>query len=287
MTGINAAVCVGVKGDPQIGRIREWCLHYINLGFTRIYLFDNNDIDGPNPLDVLADLTDYIQYIDIRGNYNPNRQWVSYSLCYLSNSNKHTHILFVDDDEYLILYQDKSINEYLSRPQFQNIDCIHINWKVYNSGDILFEDPNIPLIQQYTTPIPYNLCNYPNIPEDDHVKTLVRCSDKRIYFRHPHFADCTDGTLTCVNASGIPCTPSYPFSPHDYTLASLNHYQSRSVDVFCYKRLGTRSKVMFDHYPVNPTKEIERFFKYNDRTPEREQYIKDYCKTHNISCTYY
>lgn len=282
MTEINAAVCVGVKGDPKISRLREWCEHYMNLGFSKIYLYDNNEIDGPNPMSVLQGLEDYIDYTSIRGNHDRNRQWNSYTDCYIRNMHKHSHILFADDDEYLILNEDKSIKDYLSRPQFQDADCVHINWKVFNSGDILFEDPNIPLIQQYTQPIPFTLCNYPNIPEDNHIKTIVHCTGKPIYFHHPHFATGYNCQLKCVNASGLPCRSEYPFVDSDYRLAALNHYQARSVDVFCYKRLGGRGMKMFDDYTFVPKKEIERFFKYNYRTPEREQYIWEWCKSHNI-----
>jgi hypothetical protein len=276
---MRVGLCVGVKGDPKIGRLREFIEHYINLGFDKIFLYDNNEEDGPNPLDVLQDYLEYIEYNDIRGNHDKNRQWGSYTDCYYKHNLDYDWILFADDDEYLILKEDKNIKEYLSRDIFKDADCIHVNWKIFNSGDILFEDPNISLIEQYTTFIPTTLCNYPNIPEDNHVKTIVKCCGKKIYFRHPHFASCIGSPLKCVTASGNPCVPEHPFSPFDESLAVLNHYQARAVDVFCYKRLGGRSTKMFDDYPYIPEKEIERYFKYNERTPERENYIAKFLES--------
>lgn len=279
---MRTGVCVGVKGDPKIARLREWVEHYIKLGFDKIFLYDNNEVDGPNPLDELTGLEEYVEYKSIRGDHSKNRQWGTYTDCYLHYGNDYDWIAFFDDDEYLVLNQDNNIQEYLSRPQFQTADCIHVNWKIFNSGDILFEDPNIPLIEQYTQPIPFDLCNYPGIPEDNHVKTIVHCTGKMIYFHHPHFASGYNCQLKCVNASGLPCKSEYPFTQHDYSLAALNHYQARSVDIFCYKRLGGRGMKMFDDYNFIPKKEIERYFKYNVRTIEREQYIKEWCEEHNI-----
>lgn len=279
---MRVGLCVGVKGDPKIIRLREYVEHYINLGFDKIFLYDNNELDGPNPLEALKGLEEYIEYRPIRGVHSKNRQWGSYTDCYIHYAYDYDWIAFLDDDEYLVLNEDKSIKDYLSMPEFQDVDCIHVNWKIFNSGDILFEDPNIPLMEQYKQTIPYDLCNYPGIPEDDHVKTIVHCRGNVVYFYHPHFATTCKGKLKCVNASGLPCKSEYPFSAHDYKLAALNHYQARSVDVFCYKRLGGRGMKMFDDYPFIPKKEIERYFKYNERTPEREKYILKWCEEHGI-----
>lgn len=279
---MRTGVCVGVKGDNQIIRLREWVEHYVKLGFDRIFLYDNNDFDGPNPLDCLKGLEHYIEYNDIRGCYDKDRQWKSYTNCYVRHQFDCDWILFVDDDEYLFLYEDKTIQDYLSRECFKDVDCIHINWKLFDSGDLLFEDPDIPLYKQYTHPVSNEVYAYPNIPANSHIKCFLHCNGKPIYFRHPHFACGVNGHLTCVNASGLPARCEYPFTPVDHRIAALHHYQLRTIDIFCYKRLGERSKVMFDHYPFMPAKEIEGYFKYNEHTQERELYVMDYCIKHNI-----
>ena len=274
---MKCAVVVGVRGDND--RLREWCLHYINLGFDKIILYDNNPKGGENPLDVVYDLKQFITYVDKRGDETKGKQMKYYSEALFLFKDQFDWIAFFDSDEYLVLNKDLLIKEYLSRDMFKDVDCIHVNWKMYNSGDRLFEDPDLSTFENYPTPMPLDFHYGYKFPENNHIKSIVHsshCRDKTVIFNHPHYCMTWSGqTLTAVTASGHPCPNMYPWVAYDYEYAELRHYQLRTVDKFCFKRLGGRGMIMFDGAIYDPKKEIDRFFAYNKKTPEREQYIKN------------
>ena len=74
-----AIVCPIRMGQEYI---RDYVEYHINLGFDNIILIDNNETDGPNPMDQLIGLEQYILYEDARGNHNKNRQNTLNTLMY-------------------------------------------------------------------------------------------------------------------------------------------------------------------------------------------------------------
>lgn len=259
---IKVAVVVGVRGS--LNTIREWVEHYINLGFDKIIIYDNNtDCDVQ---DYLQGFGEYV--ICTKGN---NRQLQTYNEAYRTYRNDFDWIAFFDDDEWLVLNQDKTIKEYLSRDCFKKVDCIHINWKVYGDNGHLHPTGE-PTFIQFPEPCdPEVKTTYP-WSQNCHIKTILRCG-KTVQFTNPHY--CIPNNLVCVNNKGDR-VGNGPFINYNYELAELRHYQLRSTEEFCRKRLGGRGKVMYDGYPITVANEISWYFRYNERTPEKEQLIQDY-----------
>ena len=277
----KVALCTGIKGEGHL--LREFVEYYISIGINRIFLYDNNDPDGEKPSELLKGLEDYVDITDIRGNQSKTRQWDSYTDCYNKHNYEFDFICFFDSDEFLFLNKDKTIQEYLSRPMFQNVDCICPNWKMYTDNDLIYPIPNKSTFEQFQNPLSYEHLagNFHGIRMDDHIKTIVHCRNKLIIFKHPHYPISSE-PLVCVNASGVHVPSHHPFSHYDFEYAELRHYQLRTTSEFCHRRLWGRGKQMFDGMPYIPAKEIAYYFSYNKFTPEKWNYIQKYCKENNI-----
>ena len=83
--------------------------------------------------------------------------------------------------------------------------------------------------------------------------------------------------LVCVNNKGDKVANG-PFANYNYELAELRHYQLRSTEEFCRKRLGGRGDRMFNGYPITIKNEIEWYFTYNEFTKEKLQLIQSYLR---------
>ena len=63
----KVALCAIAKNENLY--IREWANWYKRLGVSKIFIYDNNDINGERFEDVISDFikTGFIEIIDVRG----------------------------------------------------------------------------------------------------------------------------------------------------------------------------------------------------------------------------
>jgi hypothetical protein len=76
-------VAIVAIGKSENHYIKEWVEHYYNLGVNKIFLYDNNDIDGEKFEDEIAKYikSGYVEIINYRG-IKPNSSNIQ-SLAYL------------------------------------------------------------------------------------------------------------------------------------------------------------------------------------------------------------
>ena len=161
--------------------IREWVEYYKNLGFTNIVLYDNN-YDGEEHFeDVIGD---YIEsgFVILKDYRNQKVcQIKAYNECYEEYGKLYDWIAFFDCDEFLTLKKRNTIEEYLSALYFKRYDMIHINWMCYSDNDLVrYEDK--PVLERFTTPLPYDTKVAYNFPENNHVKSIVRGGLRKFEF---------------------------------------------------------------------------------------------------------
>lgn len=147
---ISVALCAIAKNENLY--IREWVEHYKNLGIDKIFLYDNNDIDGEIFEEVINDYIEsgYVEVIDVRGIW-PS-QIESYNNFYHSNkSSEFDWILYCDIDEFLEMDNKFSnINQYLNQSHFNEFDVIKICWKCFDDNDLVYVKDNDYSIKRFT-----------------------------------------------------------------------------------------------------------------------------------------
>ena len=97
----GAAICIIVKNE--INYLKEFVKHYKELRFDKIYLYDNNDINQENYIDLLKEEinSNFVEIINFRG--KSKGQLLAYNDCYKKHLKDYSWFLFIDADEYLYI----------------------------------------------------------------------------------------------------------------------------------------------------------------------------------------
>lgn len=270
---------VAVKLDNQY--IQEYINHYLSLGTDKIILIDNNDLDGQDPRPLLTEFGDKVIYIDKRGIYDTKRQFKFYTEAYNTYKDSFEWLAFFDSDEYFFLNKHKTVKEYLSMPMFKDVDCVCPNWKMYTDNEHIYNEDK-PVLERFTTPCTEPVMAGYSFCHNRHIKTIIHCTGKDLYFDHPHYCKSVNGQpLNVVNSAGQKIIYAYPFCDRTFEYAELRHIQTKSTEEFCIRRVGLErqnSHQRFDGSYSNKIDEVNYYFKLNRPTQEKVNFINEYIR---------
>lgn len=263
--------CVCGIGKYEENYLAEWLEWHINLGFDRIYFYDNNDLNNDKQKEICMKYPQVI-YIDIRGltykhtlrtsKPTMSLQFSVYQHCYENCDSK--YLMFIDIDEFLILNTIKSIRDLIRFKKY-----IHVNMLEYDDNDIVYKDDRLVMERFTRVAEEYVICNdqYGPVTNIDHIKSIVQTGNN-VLFKNPHFCF-TD--IQCKSPSGKNIINLYLNKDHDYSCV-LNHYCTKTVEeaVRKYKRGnpdGSKINNFFEH-----------FFRVNKYTIEKYEYLQKHLK---------
>ena len=223
---VKVALCVVAKQENIY--IKEYVDYYLNLGIKKIFLYDNNELEGENFEEILENEINIglIEIINFRGLYKPQKR--AYNECYINNKFNFDWIAFFDVDEYLYLENFININNYLSLSKFKKCSSILFNWRNYGDNNNIYYNPK-PIVNRFIIPFYYKR----NFNYDKYIYSAAKSIVKgglNITWKHfPHF----------LNNSNI-CRPngdiiSEPLSPPFYSSAYLKHYATKSTEEYIIK----------------------------------------------------
>ena len=143
-------VCLCTIGKNENSYIREFVEYYKKYGVDKIFLYDNNDLNGKNFGEVISDYINsgFIELIDYR-NISSDSQILSYNDCYKKNYKNYDWLIFYDIDEYIYLKDFKNIKSYLGDKRFFECERIQLNWIFYTDNNLLYYD-NRTLAERFT-----------------------------------------------------------------------------------------------------------------------------------------
>jgi len=261
-TKTKIALCTIAKKENRY--IKYFVEFYKKLGYNHIYFYDNNE-PGDESIDDIQIVKEGIKegFITIINYKKKIRSVVtrSYYDCYERFNLEYDWISFIDVDEYLILKPNGStIQEFLDNPRFNNCDNVKFNWRVFTDNDQLdFEDR--PLMERFPIETNYKF-------ENRHVKSTVRGklnykNLKKNYSPHSIWSN-----IKACSSSGKKTDGKYFILPPDLEFASLNHYVTKSVKEFFYKKYKT--KIDVNTIPKGKKDYLfNYFFKINKKTKEK------------------
>lgn len=268
----KVALCCMAKCENQY--IREWVEYNLNLGFNKIFIYDNNDIDGERFDDVIGD---YIKdgkcdVINFRGRKCCQEE--AYHDCYVKNNRDYDWIAVFDIDEFLTLKQHNNVKEFLNDERFKDFQLIHINWMCYGDNEML-DDDGRPCQQRFVTPLPYNIKRFKDFPENNHIKSIVRGGLKHINWRFiAHTPWCF---YRCCNATGKECEVRSPYNPYNFDVAYLRHYYTKTIGEWIKIKQARGYGDMPDE-DARKKLGIDVFFMLNNRTKEKLKYAEKIIK---------
>lgn len=281
-TPLKVALCAIAKNENLY--IREWVEWYKNLGISKIFLYDNNEIDGERFEEVIDDYikSKFVEVIDRRGitktvstdKDGQTLQGLSFSDCYYKNYKKYDYICFFDIDEYLEIYHTYE-NLYQFLHDFDKFDGIRVQWKMYGDNEQLYYE-NKPLYKRFK--------KESNASYDKHVKQIINCRkkfDEELLF-------CAHGVFNkkynFVNVNKQPVKNVYmDIIVYDNLPVFLNHFYSKSTEEFFKRKYNKPSAVTGINNKRNFNLDFlkHQYFEYNKITEEKERFIDIFINSAN------
>jgi hypothetical protein len=142
----KTAICLISKQENRY--IKEFVEYYKNYGVDKIFIYDNNDLDG----EVFQQEIDnyikdnFVEIINFRGKKRPQLDIMND--CFIKNFENYEWLIFFDIDEYIHLKDYKSIKNFLNNDKFKNCQKIQLNWVYHTDNNILYYE-NRPLKERF------------------------------------------------------------------------------------------------------------------------------------------
>ena len=265
----NKKVAICAIGRNENRYAVEWVEHYKKLGVSKIFVYDNY-FNDEEPLAVTLKKYEDAGFVEILP--IPNRKGMqhrAYEHCYKLHGDEYAWIGFLDFDEYLRWEGRKKIETMFQK--YNDADCVLVNWRLFTDSGLTHYDPR-PLKERFTEVMPLDQHVKYTWPENDHVKCFVAGGLGIVNFNSPHHP----GTqMRCVNVSGEDVKNESFVHPYDHSVMRLDHYWTKTAEEWIGNKL-MRGFPSGRTYMDNFIKAQERyFFAVNERTPEKEQIIRD------------
>ena len=260
-----ALCCIGRLENQYAVEFVEW---YKKLGFNKIFIYDNNHGKEEHFEEVLQPYIDdgLVEVVPFRD--MEKVQLKAYTDCYNTYGKDYDWMAFFDFDEFLVLANDTDIHSFLEK--FNDFDCVKINWMTYTDNELINNDGR-PVNERFTQPADFNLRVQYRFPENNHVKSIVRCGKENFVWKwSPHIPVCVKSPC---NANGE-SSNNKPFQLYTFKNAYLKHFPTKTIEE--YIRVKLRRGVADRRYSTFiDTYGMSKFFKYNKRTPEKVNFIKN------------
>ena len=262
----KVALCLIARLENKY--IREYIEHYINLGFDKIFIYDNNRPGEERIIDEVNDFAEsgFVDVIDWP-DFTHRAQKTSYQDCWDKNHNSYDWIAFFDADEYLILNNASNIKEFLSNEIYDGYYVITVSIKNYDDNDIIVNDSKTRL-DKYTRESENQV--------DIWVKSIVRCDGNNVDFMiyeydinicPYHIPKIENQKLICNVDGETGKTSSGIWSCGDGKNAFLKHIPTGCIDDF------VKYKDVRKHIHGHDLIGICYFFLHNKETREKRDYF--------------
>ena len=265
--GINdVAICVIARMEHDY--LFEFVEHYIGLGVKKIFIYDNGRGDEPVPQITRAQV-EVINWRDREAGQN-----AAYNDCYQKHGYDYGWIGFLDADEFVRLSdRHKDIVTYL-KDVGGHADVVLLNWRIMTDSGLTHKDAR-PVQQRFTQPmLPLDKrVKFTDTPENDHVKAFVRGGIERLKFADTPHCPTKPADMIAVNSNGERAKLS-AFTPFQHRYAWIDHYHTKTAEEFLGK--CRRGFPLGAHYEETYRRQaVDFFFKINERTPEKEDLLRD------------
>lgn len=256
---MKIAICAIIKQENLY--LREWVEYHKKLGFDKIFLYDNNNVNGEYPHQVIGDyiMDGYVKVHNVRGfpfvislsgGARMGLQSTVYNKCRIENKKEYDWMAFIDVDEFITIGKDE--------PQ-----DIHLIFEKYGYADNGFEQV---LMSWYTIgsggkthyedrPVQERFIEHKDIEDtkeckttmsDYWVKSIVKTDipdDKLFKLGNEHSVDdlysCSEyGLYIPLNNIGECCRLTYFL----HNILYVRHYFSKSLWEHISRRVMRRSK---------------------------------------------
>ena len=260
-------VCICTIGKLENLYIREYISHYIKYGVDKIFIFDNNDLNGERFENVINDYIEnsFVEIINYRGVKQP--QLKAYQQCLNFNYNKYNWIIFYDIDEFIFLKNFSNVKNYLNQERFYKCQSIQLNMVFHNDNELLYYD-NRTLFERFNKTKKSNKVAALKTILKGNIKTKITC----VHNINNKLKSCNGfGELNHKEKFAI-----YTKKP-DNKFYYIDHFCFKSTEEFINK-LNNRGSSLYGKTNEGKLKKIGWYFSVNKITSKKIDYLEKYIK---------
>ena len=221
----NIHVCICTLGKWENKYIREFVEHYEKYGVDKIFLYDNNDLDGETFEDVIMDYINkgFVKILNWRGIRKGLHRLMND--CYNRNFRKYDWLIFYELDEFINLHNYTNIKKFLNEKKFKNCQLLYLNSIAHTDNNLLYYE-NKPLAVRF----PKFITLRKNVKLD--VKFIIRGHLNNFKINHVH-----TGSKKLINCNSF----GHKNKIHGNHATELDfnnyidHYYSKSTEEFINK----------------------------------------------------
>ena len=175
---LNRRICICTLGKEENKYIREFIFHYKNYGVDKIYLYDNNDINGEHFESAISDYIteEFVEILNWRG-----KKKIVYKImneCYYKNKDNYDWIIFYELDEFIHLSNYTNIKTFLKEKKFDKCQIIYLNLIVHDDNSQLYYQ-NFSLFKRFPNKVSKRIEKFLQ------VKMIIKGGIKdMVYFLH-------------------------------------------------------------------------------------------------------
>lgn len=278
---MSIAICGIAKNENLY--VREWVEYHKYIGVEKIFIYDNNDIDGEHLEEVLYDyIPSFVEIINVRGIEKESTQEDGlilqnhcYVECYNNHKSEYDYMAFIDIDEF-INTRNKDINEVLS--SYNNFDTLLLSWKNHGDNGLVRYD-NRPVRERFTGGVRSNT----GFRNNKCCKSIVHCGNKDIIIspkasiRHKFlFKDGINIDSTGKIIKEINHINAQLLSPV-YGKLYIDHYITKTLEEYLfryYNRVDSSSISKKRKFLLVDV--INNFYKFNYESAEKSKVFKEF-----------
>ena len=219
------AMCV-VARDAHDDLV-EWVHHHFKLGFSKIYLYDDNS-DPPLARVVKPWIeSGRIEYTLFSEFTHPSNkpQLYGYDRCLQEHAQKHSFMAFFDIDEYLMFQQGPPIQHLPTfLKKFEQYSALAVHWRLFGSYGREYR-PDRGTLRSYPRCLPTNHTQHLFVKTIANTKCTAATTDTPHSFRH----NCSRPAVR-TNFAPVSGQSADDLPVHD--VLALHHYATRSAEEF-------------------------------------------------------
>jgi hypothetical protein len=266
----NTKVCICTPVKKENRYIKEYVEHYIKYGVDKIFLYDNNELNGERLEDVIGEFIKkgIVEVFDYRGKVKPLFNIMNN--CYQRNYQIYDWIIFFEVDEYIHLYNYTNVKLYLQRDVFKNCEKIHLNWVHHTDNNLIYYDDR-PLHIRFPEVEPNARNNVSGSVNS--VKSILRGHIPNVVIDCIH--KLTLKLKGCDGFGNPQVILSIDTNNSDFTYYYIDHYYSKSVEEFVEK-LNKGDVLQGQKIWLKYLRRLNNYFERNNITLDKLNFIEEH-----------
>ena len=259
---IRVCVCTLAKNENLY--IREFIQHYKKYGVDKIFLYDNNDIDGEVFDEIIKDYikSGFVEIFNWRGKIGAMLPIMND--CYYRNNQKYNWLIYYEIDEQIYLHNYTNIKNFLEEEKFKKCQLIYLNLVCHTDNNKLFYE-NKTLKERFPNIVPLSKSNVFSI------KFIIRGNIKNVIIKNLH--KCNDELVNCNGFGHRNKIHNVHFSTEpDLKYYYINHYFSKSTEEFINKM--KRGDAYITDYKKYQMIRVIKYFSQSEITEEKIKMIE-------------